>query len=132
MAAAGAIPGSNRDKPGSKRTLARNVSLPVNDLKTSAAAALKVLCPEVNSAKGGEGWPPIRWLITAGIGIGNSCHSIGGDPQLIGAVLATFLQQCLGHQMTDTNGSCWIEAGVESIQTQFLNQLIKLSLSIGK
>src|SRR3989442_15887768 len=57
---AGTAPGSTFELPTNTIADAPNASLPVNDLRISAAAALKVLWPEMNSGKGGvmnvTGW----------------------------------------------------------------------------
>jgi hypothetical protein len=50
---AGTLPGSTFELPAATVADAPNASLPVNDFRISAAAALKVLWPEVNSGKGG-------------------------------------------------------------------------------
>jgi hypothetical protein len=52
---AGVIPGSIAEVPGAKVTDAPNQFLPVNNSSTLAAAALNVLCPEMNSGNGGVG-----------------------------------------------------------------------------
>lgn len=55
MACDGVMPGSIFDDPAGKVTESPNASLPVNNLRTAAPAALKVLCPEMNSGNGGVG-----------------------------------------------------------------------------
>ena len=50
---AGVIPGSTRELPAATVTEAPKASLPVNRFKISAPAALKALCPEIYSWKGG-------------------------------------------------------------------------------
>ena len=56
----GAKPGSMRPEPAEKVTSAPRASLPVKRLRTSAAAAENVLCPDVYSGNGGvtnvAGW----------------------------------------------------------------------------
>jgi hypothetical protein len=51
--AAGTAPGSTFELPASTVADAPKASLPVNEFKISAPAALKVLWPEMNSGKGG-------------------------------------------------------------------------------
>jgi len=55
MALAGVAPGSIVELPASKVTEAPKLSLRVQRRKISAPAALKVLCPEMYSGKGGVG-----------------------------------------------------------------------------
>src|SRR2546426_9527701 len=58
--AAGTAPGSTFELPACTVADAPKASLPVNDFKISAPAALNMLWPEVNSGKGGvtnvTGW----------------------------------------------------------------------------
>ncbi len=55
MSCAGVTPGSIFELPAGKVTESPNSSLPVNSVRISAPAALKVLCPEMYSGKGGVG-----------------------------------------------------------------------------
>src|SRR6266704_4669667 len=55
MGVAGVTPGSTAELPGSNVTDAPKMSLSVHLLRISAPAALKVLCPEKYSGKGGSG-----------------------------------------------------------------------------
>ena len=61
---AGTTPGSPVEVPARMVTDTPNVSLPVKDLRTSAAAAEKTLCPEKYSGNGGvttvELWRPYQ------------------------------------------------------------------------
>src|SRR5881409_2796585 len=52
---AGTSPASIRELPARKTVEAPNRSLPVNRLRISAPAALKLLCPDENSGNGGVG-----------------------------------------------------------------------------
>jgi hypothetical protein len=51
--AAGTVPGSTLELPAGKVTEPPKRSLPVNSLSATAPAALKVLCPDEYSGKGG-------------------------------------------------------------------------------
>src|SRR5215472_7004187 len=51
---AGVTPGSTRELPDLTTNPVPNRSLPVNRLRTSAAAALNVLCPETCSGNAGD------------------------------------------------------------------------------
>src|SRR5438094_3713831 len=51
----GATPGSTAELPAANATEASNRSLPVKRRRISAPAALKLLCPEEYSGKGGVG-----------------------------------------------------------------------------
>src|SRR5438105_7722089 len=52
---AGTSPGSTRELPAANLTEPPKRSLPVNSLRISAPAALKLLCPEEYSGNGGVG-----------------------------------------------------------------------------
>src|ERR671939_939281 len=61
---------SKLELPGANLTVPPKVGLPVKAARTAAPAALKVLCPEVNSGKGGvatlagwEGCPELPALV---------------------------------------------------------------------
>jgi hypothetical protein len=55
IGSAGVSPGSIFELPAGKVTECLNSSQPVKSLRISAPAALKVLCPEMYSGKGGVG-----------------------------------------------------------------------------
>src|SRR6266550_1418158 len=86
-AVAGAIPGCTFDEPAATVAEPPKSSLPVNDLRMVAAAALKALCPEQYSGNGGvrnvSGWKGFQFSP-------NTVAGFSGVPPQVGIVWPVF------------------------------------------